>query len=72
MNLIEADERRMIHSVIDLGDTITREVMVPRTDMVVIDRDKTRRQGLNLSAVGYLRSRWLVRTLTTSSGCSTR
>ncbi|HOA66243.1 hemolysin family protein [Phycicoccus elongatus] len=46
--LIEADERRMIHSVIDLGDTITREVMVPRTDMVVIDRDKTCRQGLNL------------------------
>ncbi len=33
-DVIEADERRMIHSVFELGDTIVREVMVPRTDMV--------------------------------------
>ena len=38
----------MIHSVFELGDTLTREVMVPRTDMVVIDHDKTCRHGLNL------------------------
>lgn len=47
-DLIEAEERRMIHGVFELGDTLTREVMVPRTDMVVIDHDKTCRQGLNL------------------------
>ena len=30
-SLIAADEREMIHSVFELGDTIVREVMVPRT-----------------------------------------
>ncbi|MBL8929247.1 MAG: HlyC/CorC family transporter [Kineosporiaceae bacterium] len=34
--LIEADEREMIQSVFDLGDTLTREVMVPRTDLVTV------------------------------------
>ncbi|GAB4064595.1 hemolysin family protein [Angustibacter speluncae] len=35
---IEAEERRMIHSVFELGDTIVREVMVPRTDMVTVEQ----------------------------------
>lgn len=47
-DLIEADERRMIHSVFDLGDTITREVMLPRTDMITLDSDKSLRQAMNL------------------------
>ena len=47
-DLIEADERRMIHSVFELGDTIVREVMVPRTDMITIDADKSLRQAMNL------------------------
>jgi CBS domain containing-hemolysin-like protein len=47
--LIEPDEREMIHSVFELGDTIVREVMVPRTDMVFIERDKTLRQALSLA-----------------------
>ena len=38
----------MIHSVFELGDTIVREVMVPRTDVVCIERDKTLRQALSL------------------------
>lgn len=46
--LIEADERKMIHSVFELGDTIAREVMVPRPDMVCIDRSKTLRQAISL------------------------
>lgn len=46
--LIEDDEHRMLHSVFDLGDTIAREVMVPRTDMVSIDQDKTPQQALRL------------------------
>jgi CBS domain containing-hemolysin-like protein len=46
--LIEDDERQMIHSVFELGDTITREVMVPRTDVVFIESDKTLRQALSL------------------------
>jgi CBS domain containing-hemolysin-like protein len=47
--VIEDDERRMVHSVFEFGDTIVREVMVPRTDMVYIERDKTLRQGLSLA-----------------------
>jgi CBS domain containing-hemolysin-like protein len=47
--LIEAGEREMIHSVFELGDTLAREVMVPRTDMVWIERTKTVRQALSLA-----------------------
>ena len=46
--VIAADERQMIHSVFELGDTIAREVMVPRTDIVFIERTKTVRQALSL------------------------
>lgn len=47
--LIESDESRMIHSVFELGDTLAREVMVPRTDMVYIERHKTLRQFMSLA-----------------------
>jgi len=47
-DLIEDDERQMIHSVFELGDTIAREVMVPRTEIVFIEGDKTLRQALSL------------------------
>lgn len=47
--LIEAGESKMIHSVFELGDTIVKEVMVPRTDTVYIPRNKTLRQLLSLA-----------------------
>jgi CBS domain containing-hemolysin-like protein len=47
--VIESGERRMIHSVFDLGNTIVREVMVPRTDLVFIEEHKTLRQAVSLS-----------------------
>ena len=47
--LIEAGESKMIHSVIDLGDTIVKEVMVPRTDVVFVTRERTLRQLLSLA-----------------------
>ena len=47
--VIEAGESKMIHSVFELGDTIVKEVMVPRTDMVYVTRDKTLRQLLSLA-----------------------
>ena len=54
--LIESDERKMIHSVFELGDTIVREVMVPRPDMVFIERHKTLRQAMSLALrSGYSR-----------------
>ena len=47
--VIEPAERRMVHSVFELGDTIVREVMVPRTDMVFVERGKTLRRALSLA-----------------------
>ncbi|MCU1613815.1 MAG: domain containing protein [Frankiales bacterium] len=47
--VVETGERNMIHSVFELGDTIAREVMVPRTDVVWIERGKTVRQALALA-----------------------
>jgi CBS domain containing-hemolysin-like protein len=51
-SLIESGESKMIHSVFELGDTFAREVMVPRTDVVFIERTKTLRQAMSL----FLRS----------------
>jgi CBS domain containing-hemolysin-like protein len=36
-DVIEREERTLIHSVIDFGDTLVREVMVPRPDMVAVE-----------------------------------
>jgi len=36
---IEDEERQMIHSVFEFNDTVVREVMVPRPDMVTADAD---------------------------------
>lgn len=46
--LVEEDEHEMIHSVFELGDTLVRELMVPRTEMVWVEHDKTLRQALSL------------------------
>ncbi|WP_156188246.1 hemolysin family protein [Arsenicicoccus sp. oral taxon 190] len=51
-DVIEDDEREMIHSVFELGDTVAREVMVPRTDMVTLEQDKTLGKAMSL----FLRS----------------
>jgi CBS domain containing-hemolysin-like protein len=42
----------MIHSVFELGDTVVRGVMVPRTDMVTIEHTKSLRSAMSL----FLRS----------------
>jgi CBS domain containing-hemolysin-like protein len=38
-NQIEHDERRLIESIIEFGDTVVREVMVPRPDIVSVAHD---------------------------------
>ncbi|MDX3663999.1 hemolysin family protein [Streptomyces sp. ID05-26A] len=54
--VVDEGEREMIHSVFELGDTITREVMVPRTEIVWIEQSKSLRQALALSLrTGYTR-----------------
>ncbi|MDO5696408.1 MAG: hemolysin family protein [Dermatophilus congolensis] len=50
--IIEEGERTMLHSVIDLGDTVVREVMVPRTDMISIRHEKNLGNAMQL----FLRS----------------
>ena len=44
--VIETEEREFIHSIIEFGDTVVREVMVPRPDMVTLDADDTVTAGL--------------------------
>ncbi|MFC4372525.1 hemolysin family protein [Nocardia halotolerans] len=47
--VVADDERRMIQSVFELGDTAARAVMVPRTEMVWIENDKTAAQAMSLA-----------------------
>ena len=55
-NVIEHEERTLIHSVIDFGDTVAREVMVPRTDMVTVEADVSVASALEAAlAAGYSR-----------------
>ncbi|MCU1585359.1 MAG: HlyC/CorC family transporter [Microbacteriaceae bacterium] len=40
-HVLEEDDRELIHSIFEFNDTVIREVMVPRTDMITIDADET-------------------------------
>lgn len=46
--VISADEVEMIQSLIEFGDIVAREIMIPRTDMVTISRDSTLREVIQL------------------------
>ncbi len=39
LDVLEEDDRELIHSIFEWGDTVVREVMIPRTDMITIDDD---------------------------------
>ena len=43
---IEEEEKEMIHSIFEFGDTVVREVMIPRPDMVAVEADTKLRQVL--------------------------
>jgi CBS domain containing-hemolysin-like protein len=47
--VVAADERRMIQSVFELGDTPAREVMVPRTEMIWIESDESADHAISLA-----------------------
>lgn len=52
--VIEEDEREMIHSIIEFGDTIVREIMTPRPEMIAVSVDETPRRVLEVViAEGY-------------------
>jgi len=54
--VIEREERALIHSIIEFGDTIVREVMVPRPDMRTVEADLTVSQALGVAmGAGYSR-----------------
>jgi putative hemolysin len=53
-NVLEEQERELIHSIIEFGDTIVREVMTPRTEMVTVNVSSSPRRALDLVvAEGY-------------------
>ena len=47
-DVIEEEEREMIHSIFEFGDTILREVMVPRPDMVAVPLETPLQEVLEL------------------------
>jgi putative hemolysin len=55
-DVLEVEERALIRSIIDFGDTVTREVMVPRPDMVAIATGETVARAMEtVIANGYSR-----------------
>jgi CBS domain containing-hemolysin-like protein len=54
--VVEHEERALIESIIEFGDTIAREIMVPRPDIVVVEHDRTVTQALDIALrEGYSR-----------------
>ncbi len=47
--VIEESERELIESIIDFGDTVVREVMVPRPDVVSVGRDSSVREVVDVA-----------------------
>ncbi|MDP9027356.1 MAG: hemolysin family protein [Actinomycetota bacterium] len=39
LDVLEEDDRELIHSIFEFNDTVVREVMIPRTDMITVDHD---------------------------------
>ena len=55
-DVIEHEERKLIESIIEFGDTVAREVMVPRPDMVFVQHDHTVSKALDTAIEhGYSR-----------------
>lgn len=41
LEVLEEDDRELIHSIFEFNDTVAREIMIPRTDMVTVEHDAT-------------------------------
>lgn len=48
LDVLEVEDRELIHSIFEFNDTIVREVMVPRTDMVTVERELTVTDAMSL------------------------
>ena len=74
-DVIEREERTLIHSIIDFGDTVVREVMVPRPDMVAVESTARIADVVEIAiAAGFSRIPVLRRraSTTSSASCSSR
>ncbi len=53
---LDAEEKRMIHDVLDLGDATAEDVMTPRVDMIAVEDCETVRQAIDrMRGTGYSR-----------------
>jgi CBS domain containing-hemolysin-like protein len=48
LDVLDEDDRTLIHSIFEFNETVVREVMVPRTDMVTVDSDATIEQAMSV------------------------
>lgn len=48
MDVLEEDDRELIHSIFEFNDTVVREVMVPRTDMVTVESGTEVQEAMSL------------------------
>lgn len=48
LDVLEEEDRELIHSIFEFNDTIVREVMVPRTDMIVLEQGATVAEAMTL------------------------
>ena len=48
LDVLEEDDRELIHSIFEFNETVVREVMVPRTDMITVDGDATMSAAMGL------------------------
>jgi CBS domain containing-hemolysin-like protein len=51
-DVIEVEERQLIHSIFEFGDTLVREVMLPRPDMVAVEADDTIEGAIEIAIDG--------------------
>lgn len=46
-DVIEEEEKKLIHSIFEFGDTLVREAMIPRTDMVMLEDEAGLEEALD-------------------------
>jgi len=47
-DVIAEEEKKLIHSIFEFGDTLVREVMIPRTDMIMLDEESNLEEALEI------------------------
>jgi putative hemolysin len=47
-DVIEEEEKKLIHSIFEFGDTLVREVMIPRTDMIMLEEESNLEEALEI------------------------